>query len=423
MVDFLESMGVNLLFTVGGDGTQRGAHAIAAEAQRRRVPLAVVGIPKTIDDDLSYFWESFGYETALEKACEVLDCAHAEAKGVPNGVSLVKLMGRDSVTLFRRSLSSLGGDHGFLACLKKRIVARGHAVIVVAEGAGQELMPSGETESDASGNVKPRDIGPFLRDRVLRYLVAEGIPTTVRYFDPSYIIRSVPANTDDCLLCDRFARNAAHAAMAGKTDVLIGMWYNTFIHVPIPLAIEGKKRLRPESEVWRAVQAATGQPPGSAGSEALAVRVHGALAMAPDFFHGRAASAVGRLEAADITNPNCRSARQSHGSACSSGAGSTKLRTLGLTSLDRRVVSRSRVNPQGGDSLGGLQPNPNPPPLSRLGAAGRLISNHVLVMQRHADPGCDIGQLALTPNHEVLPTSRICELLEQQRTAHLFRAA
>lgn len=155
----------------------------------------------------------------------------------------------------------MGGDHGFLACLKKRIVARGHAVIVVAEGASQELTPSGETESDASGNVKPRDIGPFLRDRILQYFVAEGLPTSVRYFDPSYIIRSVPANTDDCLLCDRLARNAVHAAMAGKTDVLIGMWYNTFIHVPIPVAIEGKKRLRPESEVWRAVQAATGQPP------------------------------------------------------------------------------------------------------------------------------------------------------------------
>lgn len=192
MVDFLESMGVNLLFTVGGDGTQRDAHAIAAEAQRRRVPLAVVGIPKTIDNDLPYVWESFGYKTALEKAREVLDCAHAEAKGVSNGNSLVKLMGRDSgsiaagATLASREVNltlvpeipfGLGGDHGFLACLKKRIVARGHAVIVVAEGAGQELMPSGETESDASGNVKPRDIGPFLRDRILQYFVAEGIPT------------------------------------------------------------------------------------------------------------------------------------------------------------------------------------------------------------------------------------------------------
>jgi len=275
IVDFLESLGVNLLFTVGGDGTQKGAHAIAAEAQRRGVPLAVVGIPKTIDNDLPYVWESFGYKTALEKAREVLDCAHAEAKGVPNGISLVKLMGRDSgsiaagATLASQEVNftlvpeipfELDGEHGFLACLKRRIVGRGHAVIVVAEGAGQELMPPGAMERDASGNLKPSDIGLFLRDRILEYFAEQGISTTVRYFDPSYIIRSVPANTDDCLLCDRLARNAVHAAMAGKTDVLIGMWYNTFIHVPIPLAIETKKRLRPESEVWRAVLAATGQP-------------------------------------------------------------------------------------------------------------------------------------------------------------------
>jgi 6-phosphofructokinase 1 len=276
IVDFLESIGANLLFTVGGDGTQRGAHAIAAEAQRRRLPLAVVGIPKTIDNDLPYVWESFGYKTALEKAREVLDCAHAEAKGVPNGISLVKLMGRDSgsiaagATLASQEVNftlvpeipfELEGEHGFLAALKRRIAARGHAVIVVAEGTGQELTPSGAIERDASGNVKLHDIGSFLRDRILQYFVAEGISTTVRYFDPSYIIRSVPANTDDCLLCDRLARNAVHAAMAGKTDVLIGLWYNTFIHVPIPLAIESKKQLRPGSEVWRAVLAATGQPP------------------------------------------------------------------------------------------------------------------------------------------------------------------
>lgn len=276
IVDFLKSIGANLLFTVGGDGTQRGAHAVATEAQRRQLPLAVVGIPKTIDNDLPYVWESFGYKTAIEKAREVLDCAHAEAKGIANGISLVKLMGRDSgsiaagATLASQEVNftlvpeipfELDGEHGFLAALKTRIVARGHAVIVVAEGAGQDLMPCGETEHDASGNARPRDIGLFLRNRILQYFAAEGISTTVRYFDPSYLIRSVPANTDDCLLCDRLARNAVHAAMAGKTDVLIGMWYNTFIHVPIPLAIEVKKRLRPDSEVWRAVLAATGQPP------------------------------------------------------------------------------------------------------------------------------------------------------------------
>ncbi len=275
MVDFLEREGVNLLFTVGGDGTQRGAHEIAAEARRRGLALSVVGIPKTIDNDLPYVWESFGYRTALDKAREVLDCAHAEAKGAPNGIGLVKLMGRYSgsiaagATLASQEVNftlvpevpfRLDGEGGFLAVLKRRMLLRGHAVIVVAEGAGQDLMPEAPSGKDASGNVKLADIGPFLREKILRYLAAEGMAANVRYIDPSYIIRSVPANTEDSLLCDRLARNAVHAAMAGKTDVLMGLWYNTFIHVPIPLAISAKKRLSPESEVWRAVLAATGQP-------------------------------------------------------------------------------------------------------------------------------------------------------------------
>ncbi len=275
MVDFLEKQRVNILFPVGGDGTQRGAHEIAAEARRRGLPLAVVGIPKTIDNDLPYVWESFGYKTALDKAREVLDCAHAEAKGAPNGISLVKLMGRESgsiaagATLASQEVNftlvpeipfKLDGENGFLAVLKRRILARGHAVIVVAEGAGQDLMPPGPVERDASGNLKLRDIGVFLRDRISAYFAAEGIRINLRYFDPSYIIRSVPATTEDSLLCDRLARNAVHAAMAGKTDVLMGLWYNTFIHVPISLVVKEKKRLKPESEVWRSVLAATGQP-------------------------------------------------------------------------------------------------------------------------------------------------------------------
>ena len=48
--------------------------------------------------------------------------------------------------------------------------------------------------------------------------------------------------------------------MAGKTDVLSGLWYNTFVHVPISLTVADKKRLHPESEVWMAVLANTGQP-------------------------------------------------------------------------------------------------------------------------------------------------------------------
>jgi len=274
IVDFLARERIDMLFCVGGDGTQRGAHEIAAEAMRRRLRLAVVGIPKTVDNDLNYVWRSFGYYTALERARDVLDCAHAEAKGVPYGISLVKLMGRQAgfiaagatlasqevnFTLIPEVPFDLEGDDGFLEYLKRRIELRRHAVIVVAEGAGQDLMP--ETDKrDASGNLALQDIGLFLRHRIIDYFTQQGMPVSLKYFDPSYIIRSVPANTDDALLCDRLARHAVHAAMAGKTDVLIGLWYNTFIHVPISLAVADKKRLHPESEVWMAVLANTGQP-------------------------------------------------------------------------------------------------------------------------------------------------------------------
>jgi 6-phosphofructokinase 1 len=275
MVDFLESEKFDILFCVGGDGTQRGAHEIAEEASRRGLKIAVVGIPKTIDNDLHYVWRSFGYYTALGEAREVLDGAHAEAKGVPNGISLVKLMGRHAgfiaagatlasqevnFTLIPEVPFRLDGEHGFLACLKRRMLNRGHAVIVVAEGAGQELLGGVEGATDASGNAKPGDIGVFLREKIIEYFAREKMTVNVKYFDPSYVIRSVPADTDDALLCDRFARNAVHAAMAGKTDCLIGLWYNIFIHVPIVLAVAERKYLSPESEVWTAVLAATGQP-------------------------------------------------------------------------------------------------------------------------------------------------------------------
>ncbi|MEN6493556.1 MAG: ATP-dependent 6-phosphofructokinase [Thermoguttaceae bacterium] len=275
IVDFLKREGINILFCVGGDGTQRGAHTIAAEVQRRGLPIAIVGIPKTIDNDLPFVWRSFGFGTALDKAREVIDCAHVEAKSAQNGVGLVKLMGREAgfiaatATLASQEVNfalipevpfPLEGEGGLLHALKKRLAARGHAVIVVAEGAGQDLIAKGRDERDASGNLKLNDIGLFLKERITRYFAAEKIPMSLKYIDPSYVIRSVPANTDDSLLCDAMARYAVHAAMAGKTDVLIGLWHNEFLHVPISAAVASQKRLSPEGGTWLSVLATTGQP-------------------------------------------------------------------------------------------------------------------------------------------------------------------
>lgn len=275
MVDFLVARGINLLVCVGGDGTLRGAAAVAQEAMRRKLPIAVVGVPKTIDNDVMYVERTFGVGTAIERAAAVLECAHAEAKSAFNGVGLVRVMGREAgfiaagatlasqevnFTLIPEVPFELNGPAGFLEALRVRLIKRRHAVVVVAEGAGQHLIPTATTGTDASGNRKFGDIGPFLKEQILSYCKQRQTPVDVKYFDPSYYIRSVAANSEDCILCDQFARAAVHAGMAGKTNVVIGLWHGKFTHVPIPMAVSAKKQINPEDRLWASVLAATGQP-------------------------------------------------------------------------------------------------------------------------------------------------------------------
>jgi 6-phosphofructokinase 1 len=274
-VDTLIQRGVDILFTVGGDGTQRGGKDLFLEAQRRGHPLAVVGIPKTIDNDVPFVSRSFGYLTAVEEACKVLTCAHTEVHSVQNGIAVVKLMGRDAgfiaagatvanqdvnFTLIPEVPFALDGERGFLKALRKRVLKRAHAVVVVAEGAGQDLLEVGAAERDASGNAKLKDIGLFLRERIEAYFKAEKIPAVMRYLDPSYIVRSSPADAEDSIICDLLARNAVHAGMAGKTGLVIGLLHDLFIHVPIEMLAQGKKRIDPNGTLWHAVLASTGQP-------------------------------------------------------------------------------------------------------------------------------------------------------------------
>lgn len=274
-LDNLAHRGINILFTIGGDGTQRGALALLEEALRRGYPLAVVGVPKTVDNDVPFVSRSFGYLTAVEEATKVLKCAHTECHSVQNGISIVKLMGREAgfiaagatiasqdvnFTLIPEVPFKLEGVRGFLPVLKERVLRRAHAVIVVAEGAGQDLIQSADLGRDASGNIKLKDIGRFLQQRIEEYFKQQQVPVTLRYFDPSYVIRSVAADSEDAILCDLFARNAVHAAMAGKTGLIIGLLHDQFIHVPMELLSRERKRLNPHGSIWHAVLAATGQP-------------------------------------------------------------------------------------------------------------------------------------------------------------------
>lgn len=273
-VDELIRRRINILFCVGGDGTQRGGRELYEEAARRSHPLAVVGVPKTIDNDIEFVTRTFGFTTAVEESRRVIECAHVEAKSVLNGVSLVKLMGRHAgfiaaaATVASQDVNfclipevpiELDGDNGLLSALEKRLLNRRHAVIVVAEGAGQDLARQTASQRDASGNVRLQDIGAFLRQRIEAHFAGKNIEMTLRYFDPSYQIRSQPANTEDAVLCDRFARHAVHAAMAGKTGMIVGAIHGQCVNVPLDLLSGASKRVDPQGELWHAVLASTGQ--------------------------------------------------------------------------------------------------------------------------------------------------------------------
>jgi 6-phosphofructokinase 1 len=263
---------IEVLFAIGGDGTLRGARAIAEEATRQGSALSVIGIPKTIDNDVCFVQKTFGFETAVTEARNSIYAANIEAEAAVNGIGLVKLMGRDSG--FIAAYSALADSHvnfclipevrfgldKFLAELERRLERRRHAVIVVAEGAGQDLMKT-TTERDRSGNIKYGDVGTFLRDAIREHFKQIGMEVSVKYIDPSYTIRSVPANSHDSAFCLLLGHNAVHAAMTGRTNMVVGFWNHQFTHVPISLAVSQRKKVDPESTLWNSVLASTGQPP------------------------------------------------------------------------------------------------------------------------------------------------------------------
>lgn len=281
MVKTLRKMQIDMLFVVGGDGSQRGAHAIVEAAEKVGYPIAVVGVPKTIDNDINFVSRTFGFDTAVEVARNAVDAAGVEAQGNPGGIGLVKVMGRDSgfiaahatlasnhvnVCLVPEVPFSLDGDHGLLAYLEKRLqrknVNRRRAVIVVAEGAGQDLLKGNEVVYDASGNKLHQDIGLYLKQRICSHMQDEkrGIEISLKYIDPSYMLRARSTNASDSIFAADLGRMAVHAAMAGKTDVMIGLRYDHYIHVPIPLAVSSRKTIDPKGNLWRRVITATGQP-------------------------------------------------------------------------------------------------------------------------------------------------------------------
>jgi len=275
IVDRLSELNVDILFCIGGDGTMRGAHAIHEEITERKLKISVAGIPKTIDNDINLIDKSFGFETAFTIANDIIRYAHNEARGGYNGIAVIKLMGRDSgfiaayaalsiqevnFVLVPEMTFDLEGPKGFLKVLRKRLENRHHALVVVAEGAGQHFFEGDSFEKDASGNMKNKDIGLYLKGKITDEFRKDNFPVTIKYIDPSYIIRSAPANANDSKFCGLLAQNAVHAAMAGKTDFVIGHWNNLFTLLPIPITVSQRKKIDVDGELWWNVLETTRQP-------------------------------------------------------------------------------------------------------------------------------------------------------------------
>jgi 6-phosphofructokinase 1 len=274
VVDTLERMNIGILFMIGGDGTLVAASKIADNIIKRGAMISVVGIPKTIDNDIYMVARSFGFDTAVDVATTAIKGAHKEAEGYPYGIGLIKLMGRYSgfiaatATLAQQDVNfvlipevdfDLEGPNGLLGKLEKRLEERGHAVIVVAEGAGQNFFTSQRKEQDESGNIRLKDIGLFLKSSISEYFAAKKMDISLKYIDPSYMIRSLPANANDSVFCGFLGRDAVHAGMAGKTKLIIGHWNNHFVHVPMNMSSGKRKKIDPNGKLWCTVLDSTGQ--------------------------------------------------------------------------------------------------------------------------------------------------------------------
>jgi 6-phosphofructokinase 1 len=274
IVDTMERLNLNMLFTIGGDGTQRGTMDIAEEISKRHLKISMIGIPKTVDNDFAIIDRSFGFNTAVAKAVEVVKAAHVEAVSAINGIGLVKVMGRDSgfiaahtalasheanFVLVPEVPFNLEGYNGFLYHLEERLKKRRHAVVIVAEGAMQDQLVK-DKKTDAGGNLKMADVGIYLRSRIIKYFEEKKVEINLKYIDPSYAIRSAPADPDDSIYCERLGNAAAHAAMAGKTKLIIGLVNNEFVHLPIRTVITHRNKIDPESSMWRDTIDAVNQP-------------------------------------------------------------------------------------------------------------------------------------------------------------------
>ncbi|XP_060208408.1 ATP-dependent 6-phosphofructokinase 6-like isoform X2 [Lycium barbarum] len=280
IVDSIQDHEINQVYIIGGDGTQKGAAIIYEEIRRRGLKVVVAGIPKTIDNDIPVIDKSFGFDTAVEEAQRAINAAHVEAQSAENGIGLVKLMGRYSgfiamyATLASRDVDCclipespfyLEGSGGLFEFVKKRLREEGHMVIVIAEGAGQELLDEenshARSEQDASGNKLLQDVGLWVSHKIRNHFEKKlKMPITLKYIDPTYMIRAVPSNASDNVYCTILAQSCVHGAMAGYTGFTSGVVNGRQTYLPFNRITEKQNKVVITDRMWARLLSSTNQP-------------------------------------------------------------------------------------------------------------------------------------------------------------------
>ncbi|CAA7397323.1 unnamed protein product [Spirodela intermedia] len=279
IVDSIQDRGINQVYIIGGDGTQKGASVIFEEIERRGLKVSVVGIPKTIDNDITVIDKSFGFDTAVEEAQRAINAAHVEAESTENGIGVVKLMGRDSgfiamyATLASRDVDCclipespfyLEGPGGLFEFIERRIKENGHMVLVVAEGAGQDLVSESMRSTDVkdpSGNKLLHDVGLWLSHKIKEHFAKKpNIFINLKYIDPTYMVRAVPGNASDNVYCTLLAHSAIHGAMAGYTGFTVGPVNGRHAYIPFYRVTEGQKKVVITDRMWARLLSSTNQP-------------------------------------------------------------------------------------------------------------------------------------------------------------------
>ena len=311
----------DILYVIGGDGGMRMAHAIRsyalAEGRTGGRELSVVAIPKTMDNDILWVWQSFGFMSAVEKAREVIEHIHTEITSNPR-LGIVQLFG--SVSGFVVSHAVLAGStpNCYLALvpevpfslkkvaayLQKRLSERGPipgGLIVMAETAlptdalqilnELDRIPVGtSTKTEPVLNTREaKAVERFLAlqndhktltgqtsdelrsaclkivSRGLEHLLKKGAKPGSRWLklrvvtnEPRHIIRAIPPSCQDIITGRRLGSLAVDNAMAGYTDCMISQWLTEFVLVPLPLVVLGRKQIHREGIFWKSVLAKTG---------------------------------------------------------------------------------------------------------------------------------------------------------------------